>query len=162
MKNAKLIGLLVLLVAFGAPFVIHSQSQSPVPATPVQAVPAYYPTIPISATAAVNNVTTLTLPAPPAGQYNYVCTLALNVSASNTGAAVISNSTGSSTNFNSWANKISFVGTANTDYDWSVVWGEPATGCAKSSLPGTATTFVSPTPGAQNAMTWYATYYQAP
>lgn len=128
--------------------------------TQVQANVALYYTIPISATAAVNTATTLTIPAPPAGQYNYVCKLSFNISNNNTGAAV-SNAASTSTNFNSFAVKASHVATASAGYDSPVyLRGSPASGCAKSTSPGTATTFVSPTGLTSSAWTWYALYYQ--
>ena len=92
--------------------------------------------------------------------FNYVCYLAINSSNNNTGA-VNTNVTASSTNFNSWAMKWSKISAASNNYDWSMQLGTPATGCAKSTLAATATTFVSPT-STDEAYTWYATYFVAP
>jgi hypothetical protein len=122
-------------------------------------IPAVY-TIAISATAAVNNQTTLTIPQPPSGQYNYVCKLEFSASQNGTSTAN-PNSTTSSTNFNSWAWKYSLAATANLSYEHSFDMGNPATGCAKSTSPGTVTTFVSPAALTNTAFTWSATYYQA-
>lgn len=154
--KSSIIAVALLLVTAQA----FAQVASPVPPTMVQPVISYYALIPISATAAVNVVTTLTIPAPAPNLYNYVCYLGLNVSQDGTSTAN-SNKVSSSTNFNSFAHKWSLPATANLSYDWSARWGNPATGCAKSTLPGTATTFVSPQT-ANSAHTWYATYYQAP
>ncbi len=118
--------------------------------------------VPISATAAVNTQTVLTIPAPPGGQYNYVCYLAYEINNDATGGA-ISNSVSTSTNFNSFAVKVSNVGTASTDSGvLQILTGSPATGCAKSAAAGTATTFTSPASATHIAWTWYATYFQAP
>ena len=119
---------------------------------------------PISSTAAINTATTLTIPAPPGGQYNYVCYLAFQVSTDTTGGTVTTNAVSTSTNFNSFAIKVSATGASNTDSGVQVALGgmTPATGCAKSAAPGVATTFASPTPGTHTTFTWYATYFQAP
>jgi len=151
--------LLLALLAFSAN--AFAQVPSPTLSQPVQMVPAYYATIPISATAAVATQTTLTLPAPASNLYNYVCTLAFSASQNGTSTAN-SNAVTTATNFNSFALKFSLAATANLTYDWGISWGEPATGCAKSTSPGTATTFVSPGATTNTAFTWYATYYQAP
>ena len=151
--------LLLALLAFSTN--AFAQVPSPTLSQPVQMVPAYYATIPISVTATLNTQTTLSIPAPASNLYNYVCTLAFNASQNGT-ATANSNAVTTSTNFNSFALKFSLPATANLSYDWGISWGEPATGCAKSSSPGTATTFVSPAATAQTHFTWYATYYQAP
>lgn len=131
-------------------------------ATLAQAVASQYFVIPISTTAAVNNQVTLTIPAPPPGLYNYVCSLAFNISQDATSTAAV-NVTTSSTNFNSFALKLSLAATANINYDWTAKFGDPAGGgCAKSTSPTTATTFVSPTLLLHAAFTWNATYFQAP
>lgn len=154
--------LLTLVLLFGATSA-WAQQASPFPATPVQATPGFYSQIAISATAAVNNQTTLTIPAPTGGAYNYICYLGFNASQSVTGAE-LNNQVTTSTNFNSFALKFSISAHAvgNSDYDWAAHWGTPVGGCVKSAASGTATTFVSPTAAAQTAFTWYATYFQAP
>lgn len=152
------------IIALVLSFALSAQAQSPSPipnASPVQPVNAYYSMIPISATQAVNTQTTLTIPAPAANVYNYVCWLGFNASQNATSTA-ISNAVTTSTNFNSFALKFSLAAVANANYDWTQRWGSPATGCAKSAAPGVATTFVSPAAVAQAAFTWYAMYYQAP
>ena len=154
------------LVAVSLVFCAEVFAQANVPlstATQVQAGPAINYQIAISATAAVNTQTTLTIPAPAAGQFNYICSLGFNASQSGTGA-ILNNQVTTSTNFNSFALKFSILAVASqANYDApSLIWGTPATGCAKSTLAGTATTFVSPAAAAQTAFTFYATYYQAP
>lgn len=134
---------------------------SPTGAVAVQAGNPYYYLTPISATAAVNNQVTLTIPAPAAGLYNYVCTLNYHASQDGTATAQ-TNAVTTSTNFNSFAIKYSLTATATTNYDQMFNWGTPATGCVKSAAAGTATTFVSPAAGANIAFTWNATYYVAP
>lgn len=153
---------LTLILLLGATHAFAQQA-SPFPATPVQAVPGFYSLIPISATAAVNNQTTLTIPAPTGGAYNYICYLGFNASQSVTGAE-LNNQVTTSTNFNSFALKftISAHAVGEGNYDWSAHWGTPVGGCVKSATSGTATTFVSPTGAAQTAFTWYAAYFQAP
>ena len=130
-------------------------------ATPVQSAQALYSTTPISATAAVNNQVTLTIPAPSAGLFNYVCTLSYHASQDGTATAQ-TNAVTTSTNFNSFALKYSLTATATINYHEEMVFGTPATGCAKSAAAGTATTFVSPAAGTNIAFTWKATYFQAP
>ena len=130
-------------------------------ATPVQSAMALYATTPISATAAVNNQVTLTIPAPAAGLFNYVCTLSYHASQDGTATAQ-TNAVTTSTNFNSFALKYSLTATATINYHEEMVFGTPATGCVKSTASGTATTFVSPAAGANIAFTWKATYFQAP
>lgn len=116
----------------------------------------------ISATAAVNTQVTLTIPAPPPGFYNYVCSLHFDASQQVTSPAAATNAVTTSTNFNSWALKFSLPATASQAYDWTENWGIANVGCAKSVAPGTATTFVSPAIISSIAYTWSATYYQAP
>ena len=160
-RIASLLSVLVISLALCAE--VFAQANVPLStATQVQAGQAINYLIPISATAAVNAQTTLTIPAPSAGQYNYVCMLGFNLSHNATGTAATNNVT-TSTNFNSFAIKFSSALVVNGNYDWPpMIFGTPATGCAKSTLAGTATTFVSPAALAQSAFTWYATYYQAP
>lgn len=153
---------MVLAALLAAMATTHAQSPSPVPAQLIQHVQSYYALTPISATAAANAQTTLTIPAPPANLYNYVCTLSFNYSQTNTTGTALTNAVTTSTNFNSFALKMSAVAAINTNYDWSEIWGDPMTGCPKSTSPGTATTFVSPAAATNGAFTWYAVYYQAP
>jgi len=164
--NYKL--LLVLLFAALVPWGVkrvHAQNNAGAGAgvVPVQLTTPYYSQVPITATAAVNTQTTLTIPAPAGGQYNYVCSLAYNISFDATGAA-ISNLVSTSTNFASFAVKASNVGTASTDTGVvPLISGTtPGFGCVKSAAPGVTTTFVSPASVTHGAWTWYATYYQAP
>jgi hypothetical protein len=138
---------------------VRAQMQQ-IGATIVQQVQAYASITPISATAAVNTQTTLTIPAPPANMFNYVCYLHFNIS-QNATATASTNAVTTSTNFNSYAIKYSAPATANAVYDWIEVWGTPAGGCAKSTSPGTATTFVSPAAQTNSAFTWTAGYFQA-
>lgn len=121
----------------------------------------YYLT-PISSTAAVNNQVTLTIPAPSGGLSNYVCELRFTVSQDAT-STVQTNAVTTSTNFNSFALKYSHPATVNLSLIITALGPyAPSTGCVKSTVPGTATTFVSPAAAANAAFTWYATYYQAP
>lgn len=129
--------------------------------TPIQLYPGLYPLTPITATTAVGSATTLTLPAPINPTfYNYVCSLAISASNNNTGA-VLTNVVTSATNFNSFALKFSAISANSNSYDWGMKIGDPATGCAKSTSPGTATTFVSPT-STNEAYTWIGSFFQAP
>lgn len=131
-------------------------------AVPVQLGSPAYTLTAISATAAVNNQVTLTIPAPTAsGYYNYVCYLGYNASQDGTATAQ-TNAVTTSTNFNSFALKYSLTATATINYNRDFYWGTPGAGCVKSAAPTTATTFVSPAAGANIAFTWQATYYQAP
>lgn len=130
------------------------------PPTPVNFYTAY-PLTPISATAAANAASTLTIPAPTqSGYYNYVCSLSLESSNNNT-AAVITNVVTTSTNFNSFAVKFSKISAASNDSGVLTYLNLQAPGCAKSTSPSTATTFVSPT-STNEAYTWTAVYFQAP
>ena len=156
------IGVLSLILVLGSVWGLHAQVPPPQATTPVQLVPSYYALIPISATAAAATQTTLTLPAPPSGLYNYVCALTFNYSQTNTTGTVESNAVTTSTNFRAFALTFSAAAVINTIYEWSETWGTPASGCAKSTLPATATTFVSPAAATNGMFTWYATYFQAP
>lgn len=122
-----------------------------------------FSTIPISATAGASTTATLTIPAPPPGLYNYICSLHFNASHDNSASTALTNQVTTSTNFNSYAIKFSLNNVANLNYDW-VETGlpQPGSGCAKSTSPGTATTFVSPAGAANNQFAWTATYFQAP
>ena len=139
-----------------------AQVPSPVPVPLIQHVNSYYALTPISSTGAANAQVTLTIPAPQQGLYNYICTLSFNYSQTNTTGTALTNAVTTSTNFNSFALKTSAVAAINTNYDWSEIWGDPMTGCPKSTSPSTATTFVSPAAATNGAFTWYAVYYQAP
>lgn len=152
---------IVLLLSLLLPSLALAQNLSAIPATPVQGVPSYYSVIPLTATAAVNTQTTLTVPAPAGGLYNYICQIAFNASQSATGAA-LNNQVTTSTNFNGFALKFSINAVATTpNYDWQFFYGTPTTGCAKSAQAGTATTFVSPSAASQTSFTWYVSYFQA-
>ncbi len=74
----KVVLAIVAIVAVGA-IIVSAQSIDPA-ATRVQNTSALYPLTAISATAAVNNQVTLTIPAPPTGWYNYVCSLSYHAS----------------------------------------------------------------------------------
>jgi len=150
---------MAVLLAASCVIALYGQTATQT-ATPVNIVIAYAVT-PISATAAVNAQTTLTIPAPASGLYNYVCTLHYNASQNGTSTAN-TNQVTTSTNFNSYAIKYSLGATANASYDWIENWSTTVNGCAKSTSPATATTFVSPAALLNTAFTWTATYYQAP
>lgn len=108
----------------------------------------------------VNTQTTLTIPAPPPGLYNYICMVAYTASQDGTATAQ-TNAVTTSTNFNSYALKYSLTATATINYTYQD-WFDTVVGCAKSDAPGTATTFVSPVAGANIAFTWRSLFYQAP
>lgn len=164
MKKTRIVGTVLAACVLALVTVAHlaaQQNQANPNQTQAQLGPSTLYVIPIAATAAVNAQTTLTLPAPPPGLYNYVCNLHFNASNDGTGTAAVNNVT-TSTNFNSYALKFSLALAADTNYDWVENWGAPATGgCAKSTSPGTATTFVSPAALTHTAFTWTGTYYQA-
>jgi hypothetical protein len=153
--RSMLVALLVALLAAPA----FAQAPTVVAAT----TPSNIVLIPISATTAVGNATTLTIPAPPGGQYNYVCFLAYEIGQDATDTA-LTLATSSSTNFNSFAVKVSQAATVNIDTGSLVAInsGGPGAGCVKSVAPGVATTFVQSASNAHATWTWYATYYQAP
>ena|SRR5256885_11190958 len=145
----------VVLATVASPHAQINQNAAPVTIT------VQYALVPIASTAAVATQTTLTIPAPPPTFSNYICSLHYNASQNGTSTAN-TNLVTTSTNFNSYAIKYSLAATANTNYDWVEGWGIANTGCAKSTSPGTATTFVSPSAQTNTAFTWTATYYQAP
>ena len=162
MSNKWKWALLSLLLIAASAVVGISQNPAIPGSSVVQLQTAYYPITAISSTLAVNNQTTLTIPAPTqAGFYNYVCYLAFDASQNGT-ATANTNQVTTSTNFNAFALKYSLPATINLSYDWSAHWGTPGGGCVKSASPTTATTFVSPAALTNTAFTWYATYYQAP
>lgn len=160
MKTLTSLFLALLLIATFSAIPAMAQNTLPPGATLIQPATAQMYTTPISATAAVNNQVTLTIPAPPPGQYNYVCSFSFHASQDGT-ATVQTNAVTTSTNFNAFALKYSLAATATINYDKAYTWGTPATGCVKSTSPGTATTFVSPAAGANIAFTMDATYFQA-
>jgi len=143
--------------------VVHAQLQQPGVTGLLQGTASQYPLVPISATAAASTQTTLTIPAPVPGLYNYVCSLHFNASHDNTATTALTNGVTTSTNFNSYAIKTSLNNVANQNTDWIENFGSaPGHGCIKSTSPGTATTFVSPAGTANMQFTWTATYTQAP
>lgn len=158
MRNLKA---LLVGLALGSLVAVGYAQVSNQPTTPVS-ISIQYPLTAISATAAVNNQVTLTIPAPPAGFYNYVCSIHYRFVDDGT-ATVQTLAVTTSTNFNGYAFKYSSAATANTFTEWVDNWGVPASaGCPKSTSPGTATTFVGPAAAANGAQVWTATYYQAP
>jgi len=159
MKNKALVFALVLIAGLAA--IVYGQNSPQSNATLTQPTQSLYFVTPISATAAVNNQTTLTIPAPAAGLYNYICTLGFDVTEDGT-ATAINNSVTTSTNFNSFAFQMSAEDVAQKVFQKFYKFGDPATGCAKSTAAATATTFVSPTAVANAAFAWQATYFQAP
>lgn len=159
----SLLAAVLLAGVIAAPLnLVHAQNliQGNIP--PVQPGLALYYTTAQSATAAVATQTTLSIAAPAAGLYNYVCYLAYQVGNDNTGTA-ISNVVSTSTNFNSFATKFSSPATASIDSGViPLLTGNPATGCSKSTAAATATTFVSPAGLTHSTWTWYVTFFQAP
>lgn len=162
MRN-KLKAFAIVLALIGlASVAVVAQNSAPLGSTPVQVTSAFYPLTPISATAAVNTQTVLTIPAPTqSGYYNYVCYLAYEIGNDATGG-VTTNAVTTSTNFNTFAIKFSSLTTANLDSGVQVVLDSVAPGCAKSASPTTATTFTSTASLTHVAFTWYAAYFQAP
>ena len=155
MRSLALTALLALVA------VVPSFAQAPTVVSATTPAPNIV-LIPISATNSVNTATTLTIPAPAGGLSNYVCMLAYQLNNDGTGTAV-SNVVSTSTNFNSFAIKVSQPATASIDSGVMLAFqAQAAGGCAKSTIHGTATTFVSPTGVTHGAWTWYAVYFQAP
>ena len=159
MKRAVLSIITVLALAV-------SLSAQNVPGTgpttvPVQSGTPYYSLVPTSATAAVNNQTTLTIAAPTAGLSIYVCSLSF-LAAQDATSGANTNLATTSTNFNSFALTYSLGATANATYLWLQTFGASGTGCVKAAQPGVAVTFVSPSAQTHTAFTWTATYYVAP
>lgn len=162
MKQIRLWLFVLFALVVCAPLA-SAQNNADAGAQPVQLTTPKYSLIPISATAAVNTSTTLTIPAPPPTWYNYVCYLAYQVGNDNT-ATVVTNVVSTSTNFNSFAVKFSAASSASTDSGVQVALPamQPTGGCAKSTSPGVATTFVSPASVTHAMWTWYGLYYQGP
>lgn len=158
--NKCLAGMLICLLMISVGVGLNAQSIDPA-ATRIQGSSSLYPLVALSATAAVNNQVTLTIPAPPTGWYNYVCSLSYHASQDGTATAQ-TNAVTTNTNFGTFALKYSLTATATINYHEEFMWGSPASGCVKSTSPSTATTFVSPVAGANIAFTWKAAYYQAP
>lgn len=162
MKSMKAIAMSLLFVSLIS---IMSYAQAVPPGTvETQSQPAAYFMQAISATAAVNTATTLTIPAPLNSAWsNYVCSLAYELNSDATGAAV-SNAVSTSTNFGSFALKVSFPATVSLDSGIQTAFsaGNSGGSCAKSAIAGTATTFVSPASLTHVAFTWYGTFFQAP
>lgn len=157
----KRIAVLLSLVLTMAAFTVLAQNGAADPsATRVQSTIPLYALTPISATAAVNTQVTLTIPAPPAGLYNYICDLHFGAAQDGT-ATAINNAATTSTNFNSFAINFSSEDVAQKVYDYKLGPFNPATGCVKSTAPGTATTFVSPAAVTNAAFSWKAAYFQA-
>lgn len=157
MRAPRLI--LAVLIALAVSIGLYAQVSN-LPTTPVTIATSYALT-PISATAAINTQTTLTIPAPQSGWYNYVCFLSFHASEDASGT-IQTQAVTTSTNFNSFALKFSLAATASINYHQDFYWGTPGAGCVKSAAPTTATTFVSPAAAANVAYTWGATYFQAP
>lgn len=113
---------------------------------------------PAHADAAVNTTVTLTIPTPPSGQSIYLCGLDLSVSNDATGAVVSTNLAFTSTNFGGWKWVFSSANAASSNSTQVFSW----TFGAKSPIPGTAVTFVSPAINLHAAYSINAYYYYAP
>ena len=155
----RLLILALALIAIGGTLAI-GQNVTPNGVVVIQPSAAQYYKIPLSATAAINTVTTWATPTPPPGLYAYVCDLTLEVSQDATGTA-LTNAATTNNNFGTFAFKFSMVGTVNTDLVLRGLVGDPGTGCTKSVLPGTLTSFVSPQT-AHATYSFYGSYYFAP
>lgn len=110
---------------------------------------------------AANAAGTLTLPAPPAGQFHYITSLTIkraNTTATAVAAAA-ANLAYTSTNLNGFSvhtGNIAAAGTTYTDYDRD--FATPV----RSQVAATATTIVAPAGGAGVQTEIIATYYTAP
>lgn len=117
---------------------------------------------PVNATAAVNTAVTVTIAAPPAGQYIYVCGIDLSISFDGTGAVVGTNVSFTSTNIgpagNTWAWKTSWAGTASTTIVQPFTFTLPI----RANAPGTAVTVVSPAGNTHGAYSTTVYYFIAP
>lgn len=117
------------------------------------------PVIPVTATAAANTATTLTIPAPPAGLFNYITSIDItrNATAALAGTATLVITTTNLPNSLAWS-----VGNAmaagGTQVDVNKVFSNPL----KSTTAATATTIVAPAAGAAVLWRINATYYIAP
>jgi hypothetical protein len=148
------------VIAIAAVF-LYSQALVPPNTVTVTPVSPWYPMTPISATAGSAATAVLTIPAPaPTGWYNYVCYLALHGSNDNT-ATVVTNAVTTSTNFNSFADKLSVASAASNDTGTFPLLNSVYPGCAKSTSANTATTFTSPN-STHEQYSWTAVYFQAP
>lgn len=157
------VGLCAAVIVAISSWALYAQVPSAIStASPIQMVQGYNALTAISSTGASAAQVTLTIPAPGPGLYNYICFLHFNYNQTNTTGTVQTLAVTTSTNFNSFALKYSTAAAINTNYDWSIPFGSPAAGCAKSSAPATATTFVSPAGATNGQFTWEATYFQAP
>jgi hypothetical protein len=149
--------LLALLVAS-----IGLQGQQQMPSTLVQQSPTLLNACtPINATAAVNTTVTLTIPAPSAGQYIYICGIDITISFNTGGPTASTNVSFTSTNIGpagaTWAWKTSWVGTASTTIAQPFTFQYPV----RANAPGTAVTIVSPAINATAAYSITAYYYMA-
>jgi hypothetical protein len=153
----RIVGLLACaIIALG----LRQQQNTPDPAK-LQielGVPGVYLTQ-SSATGASSAQVTLTIPAPQPNNFVYVCKLEISASNDGVGAGALTNATWTSTNFNSWAWKYSSPMAARTNYEHAFDWGQPASGCAKAILPGTAVTFVSTAATGNDQFTMSAVWF---
>jgi hypothetical protein len=153
MRRLLLLGLLLTLTA-------TAQAQQTLPATIVQQSPTLLNACtPMNATAAVNTAVTLTITAPPSGQYIYICGIDLAVSFNASAAVASTNVSFTSTNLGpagaTWAWKTSWVGTANAQ---PFTFQYPV----RATSPGTAVTIVAPAIQTTTAYSITAYYYVAP
>jgi hypothetical protein len=101
------------------------------------------------------------IPAPAAGLYNYVCSLAYDLSNDTTGT-VVTNVVTTSTNFGTFALKVSQTAVASVE-NFSVVPGPFARRQVASSPPRLRRPRLRLAGiGDACGLTWIATYYQAP
>lgn len=113
----------------------------------------------INATAAVNNAVTLTIPAPPAGQYIYISEIDLQVVNDATGAVTQQNVAFTSTNLNSWQFLYSSANAANTSSSFGPIIFPTG---LKAPSPGTKVTIVSPAANTHAAYNINVVYWIAP
>lgn len=119
----------------------------------------FMPVIPITVTAAANAITTLTIPAPPAGLFNYITSIDItrNATAALAGTATLVITTTNLPNSYAWS-----VGNAmiagGTQIDVKKDYTQPI----KSTSAAVATTIVCPAAGAAVLWRISANYYVAP
>lgn len=138
-------------------------AQQALPTTIIQQSPSLLNACtPQNATAAVNTAVTLTIAAPPSGQYIYLCGIDITISFNTGGPTVSTNVSFTSTNIGpagaTWAWKTSWAGTASTTIAQPFTFQFPI----RATSPGTAVTIISPAINATAAYSITGYYYVAP
>lgn len=156
MRKLLILGLLLALT-------VTSQAQQSLPATIVQQSPTLLNACtPQNATAAVNTAVTLTINAPPSGQYIYICGIDISISFNAAAAVASTNVSFTSTNIGpagaTWAWKTSWIGTTSTTIAQPFTFQYPV----RATSPGVAVTIISPTLQTTTAYSITAYYFVAP